>query len=377
MKPYDGLFVLDAAQGIAGPSCGMWLAALGAEVVKLEPPKGDWSRGLTTRSGSHSVMHSAFNRGKKGIVLDLSLEADRAKAAQLAARADVLIEAFRPGVAARIGLGPEVTKADCVCVSVSGFGQAGPYAERPCTDGIAQAFSGLTYVNAGMDGVPHKVGTLAVDIFAGLSAFALCQAALAEQARDRAAGAEPRRRHLDISLMQAAANLLVLPIAEGGLLGRMPGDLNVPAGSYQGSDGAWLSVALVREAEYEAFAQEIGLQPDPRFATFADRAANKAELLPLIRERIAERPAAEWIARLQARRLLAERVNSPLDWLADAHVRAVGAAPAAEHPGLGAVPFPALPGLGAWAEPAPALGEHDAEVLGDCRDGAARPSSAA
>jgi formyl-CoA transferase len=112
MQPYKGLFVLDAAQGIAGPYCGMLLAAMGAEVVKLEPPKGDWSRGLTTREGSHSVMSSVFNRGKRSLVLDLAAPAERAKAQALMARADVVIEAFRPGVAGRIGLGPAHARAD-------------------------------------------------------------------------------------------------------------------------------------------------------------------------------------------------------------------------------------------------------------------------
>jgi formyl-CoA transferase len=359
--PYEGLFVLDASQGIAGPYCGLLLAQQGATVVKLEPPKGDWSRGLTTRVDSHSVMHTAFNRGKRAVVLDLATDEGRARAARLAARADVLIEAFRPGVAARIGLGPEAAKADAVCVSVSGFGQAGPYAERPCTDGVAQAFSGLVAMNRGADGVPHRVGTLAVDIFTGVSAFAACQAALAERARDTA----PRRRHLDVSLMAGAASLLMLPIAEGGLLGRLPAELNVPAGTYQGSDDAWFMVAMVREEEVRSFfgcIERPELGEDARFGSFAARAENKAALMEILRPVLRERPAAEWIARFQAARLLCDRVNTPLEWLDDPHVRAVGAAAVVQQPGLGAMPFPAIPGLGAWDAPAPALGE-DTEAL--------------
>jgi len=363
--PYEGLFVLDASQGIAGPYCGMLLAQAGATVVKLEPPAGDWSRGLTTREGSHSVMHTAFNRGKCGVVLDLGTTAGRARAGKLALRADVLIEAFRPGVAARIGLGPEAAKADAVCVSVSGFGQAGPHAERPCTDAVAQAFSGLVAMNRGADGVPHRVGTLAVDIFTGMSAFAACQAALAERARDVQGGRASRRRHLDVSLMAAAASLLMLPIAEGGLLGRLPAELNVPAGTYQGSDGAWLMVAMVREAEVAAFFDAIGrpaLARDARFSSFAARAEHKAALMEILRPRLRERPAAEWIASFQAARLLCNRVNTPLEWLDEPHVRAVGAASVMQQPGLGAMPFPLTPGLGAWDAPAPGLGE-DGEAL--------------
>lgn len=365
LKPYEGLIVLDAAQGIAGPYCGMLLAQAGATVIKLEPPKGDWSRGLTSRAGSHSVMHTAFNRGKRSLVLDLATPEGQARVAKLAARADVLIEAFRPGVAARIGLAPEAAKADAVCVSVSGFGQTGPYRERPCTDGIAQAFSGLVAVNAGADGVPHKAGTLVVDVVTGISAFAACQAALAERAQDAAAGRTGRRRHLDVSLMQTAAALMVLPISESGLLGRMPGELNTPAGSYPTKDGAWIMFALVREEEWVTLCRTIGrtdLLEDPRFIDFKARFANKPALIAILRDEFMTRDAAEWVALLQGARLLCDRVNTPLEFLADPHVRAVGAAPILHQPELGSLPFPAIPGFGAWEQPAPALGE-DTEAL--------------
>ena len=126
-KPYKGLVVLDAAQGIAGPTCGMLLAACGATVIKLEPPAGDWSRGLTTKAGSQSAMHVAFNRGKRSLVLDLQQPEDQARMQKLIAQADVVLEAFRPGVAKRIGITPEAAKQDVVFLSISGFGQQGPY----------------------------------------------------------------------------------------------------------------------------------------------------------------------------------------------------------------------------------------------------------
>jgi len=362
MQPYKGLFVLDAAQGIAGPYCGMLLAAMGAEVVKLEPPKGDWSRGLTTREGSHSVMSSVFNRGKRSLVLDLAAPAERAKAQALMARADVVIEAFRPGVAGRIGLGPAHARADAVYVSISGFGQSGPYAERPCTDAVAQAFSGLVSQNAGMDGAPHKVGTLPVDIHTGMSAFAAVQAALADRARDTT----PRQRVLDCSLMAGAASLLCTSIAEAGLLGRLPAELNVPAGSYQAGDGAWVMIALVREVDWVTLVGVLGapaLLQDPRFGSFPLRAQNKTALLPMLRGIFLTRPAAEWIAALHAAGILASRVNTVLEWLEDGHVQASAAAPCVEQPGLGSLPLANPPGLDIRLGPAPALGEHSDEIL--------------
>ncbi len=364
MQPYRGLFVLDASQGIAGPYCGMMLAAMGADVVKLEPPRGDWSRGLTARQGDHSVMSTVFNRGKRSVMLDLAEAAGRRAAQALLARADVVIEAFRPGVAARIGLGVEATREDCVYLSVSGFGQSGPSAERPCTDGVMQAFAGIVALNAGSDGVPHKVGNLLVDVHTGMSALAAVQAALA----DRALGGPPRRRVLDVSLLQGAASLLSINIAESGFLGRMPAELNVPAGCYQARDGGWVMVALVREQEWVELVGVLGapeLLADARFADFPARAANKPALVEKLRAIFATRDAADWLVALHARRLLADRVNTALDFQREAHVQAIGAVPLLHQPGLGALPAANLPGLGASLTPAPAIGEHTAQVLAE------------
>lgn len=366
-KPYEGLFVLDASQGIAGPYCATLLAACGANVVKVEPPTGDWSRNLTTRAGQHSVMHTTFNRGKRSVVLDLQTEEGRARFAKLAARADVMLEAFRPGVAKRLGIVPEAGKPDVVFLSISGFGQTGPYAERPCTDSVGQAFSGLAAMNEGMDGAPHRTGPImTVDVVTGISAFAAVQAALAAQARDRAAGAPPRPRVLDISLMQSAAAFLALNIAENGLLGQVPPAPNVPAGTYQCRCGGWLIIGLLREAEFVEMCRILelpDLSQDPRFATYPDRAKNRPALIPIIREAFLRRDREDWIARFQAARMLVDRVNTPLDFLADEHVRAVGAVVPLEQPELGTLPYPMLPGIGPWSVPAPGLGQHTEEVL--------------
>jgi crotonobetainyl-CoA:carnitine CoA-transferase CaiB-like acyl-CoA transferase len=363
LRPYEGLFVLDAGQGVAGPYCGMLLAALGADVVKLEPPEGDWSRGLSFRKDGQSVMSTTFNRGKRGVMLDLRDPAGRAEAGRLAARADVLIESFRPGVAARLGLSPAAAKPDAVCVSISGFGQDGPYGERPCTDSVAQAFGGLVALNEGSDGVPHRTGpVLSSDVVTGLHAFIAVQAALAQRALDRV----PQRRLLDVSLMGGTANLLGFPIAEWAVLGQAPAALNTPAGSYRTACGAWLMIALVRQSEWVALVEAMDLPQllaDPRFADFPARAAHKADLLPVLRARFAEKTASAWMERLKARRLLVELVNSPLDWLADPHVQASGAVAHVNQPELGAVPFCAIPGLGHWTSPAPALGQHNGEIL--------------
>ncbi|MFC7473036.1 CaiB/BaiF CoA transferase family protein [Dankookia sp. GCM10030260] len=367
LQPYRGLFVLDASQGIAGPYCASLLAACGATVVKIEPPAGDWSRGLSTREGTQSVMHVSFNRGKRSVMLDLQEETGRAAMRKLAARADVMLEAFRPGVAKRLGIVPEAGKPDVVFLSISGFGQQGPNAERPATDGVVQAYSGMVSLNIGADGIPHRTGQImAVDMTTGLSAMIAVQAALAGQAQDRAAGTPPQRRVLDVSLMQSAAALMAFNVAEAGLLGGVPPIANTPSGTYQGSDGRWFMIAMLREPEFHQFCGIIGrpdLAEDPRFAGFAARHEHREALLPAIRAAIATAPAAEWVRRCQAGRMLCDLVNTPLDWLADPHAQAVGAAVPLDQPGLGTLPFPRLPGLGSWSVPAPGLGEHTEEVL--------------
>ena len=364
MRPYKGIRVLDAGQGIAGPYCGMMLAACGADVIKLEPAEGDWSRGLGTAKDGVSVMTVCFNRGKRSVVLDLKSEEGKRAAAKLASQADVLIEAFRPGVAARIGLGPDNAKADAVCLSISGFGQTGPYAERPCTDSVAQAFTGFVALNPGSDGAPHKAGCFLADMATGIYAFSAVQTALAARAQD----ATPRRRVIDMSLMAATTNLMTHQIAEWGYQGKSAAPPNVPAGAYQASDGVWVMVTLVREAEWRAICDALGIPEvaqDPRFLDFRLRYENREALYAIMRTTFATRPSEDWIARLQGARLLADRVNSPLDWLANEHVVAYGAASRVKQPQLGEVPLPMLPGLGHWHAPAPGLGEHTAQVLAE------------
>ena len=153
--PYRGLCVLDFGQGIASPYCAMLLGVYGADVIKVEPPEGDWSRFLGTTYGSHTTLSAVYNRGKRSLCLDLKHKDGIAVARQLAKESDVLIEGFRPGVAARLGIGYEELSRDnpgLIYLSVSAFGQSGPYSKRPGSDSVAQAFSGLVSINVGNDG---------------------------------------------------------------------------------------------------------------------------------------------------------------------------------------------------------------------------------
>ncbi|MFV0297584.1 MAG: CoA transferase, partial [Hyphomicrobiaceae bacterium] len=172
--PLRGIKVLDASQGIAGPYCGALLARYGAEVFKVEPPSGDWVRAMGSGAGGHSALSAVYNVGKRGMVLDLKLPDAVKLFLEMAAECDVVLQSSRPGVAERIGIGYDHVKAcnpTVIYLSVSGFGDEGPYAARPCTDTVGQAFSGLMSNNIGMDGIPHKVDIPIVDVFTGLYGF--------------------------------------------------------------------------------------------------------------------------------------------------------------------------------------------------------------
>ena len=363
---YADLRVLDLGQGVAAPYCAMLLAMHGAEIVKLEPLAGDWSRGLGTRYGDHTAMSAHYNRGKRSLSLDLKAPAAREIALSLADRADVVIEGFRPGVAARLGLGYDELRARnrrLLYVSVSGFGQEGPYVALPCTDSVAQAFSGLMSVNLGNDGTPHRVGAIIIDTLTGLYAAQALGVAL--YARERRGQGE----RIEVSLAQCAAAILGHKLAEHVLEGGAPRQLNVPTGAYRTRNG-WIMVALVREEQYVRLVGALGrpdLAADPRFADFATRAAHAPVLVDIVGRIIETETTEIWLDRLRAADVLADRVNGFDDWLADPHIVATGGAVRVEQPMMGQFPTPRTPGIplvvDAAMAPAPRIGEHGAAIL--------------
>jgi len=268
--PYRGLRVLDFGQGIASPYCAMLLGVYGAEIIKIEPPEGDWSRFLGTTYGNHTTLSAVFNRGKRSLCLDMKNKDAIAIARRLAGDCDVLIEGFRPGVAARLGIGYEELSRDnpsLIYLSVSAFGQSGPYSKRPGSDSVAQAFSGLVSINGGNDKVPHRVGTPISDVVTGVYGFQAIATTLFARATVGTG------RWIDVNLCQSTAALLGHKVAEHILEGGAPRALNVPAGSYQTADG-WMMVTLVNEPQYKRLCAAIGrddLASDPRFADFARR----------------------------------------------------------------------------------------------------------
>ncbi|NCF28532.1 MAG: CoA transferase [Gammaproteobacteria bacterium] len=369
-RPYDGLKVLDFSQGVAGPYCGSLMALYGADVIKVEPPQGDWARKLGTDYNGHSVLDMCANRGKRSISLDMKHAEGRAVARALACETDVLIEGFRPGVADRLGIGYDEIKQSnprVLYLSVSGYGQRGPMREEPCTDTVMQAFSGLMSVNPGNDGAPHRIGFLIVDMVTGLYAYQ----ALATALHGRS-GAK-QGRHMDVSLMQSAAAIQAAKISEYALAGGEPRVLNAPAGTYRTSDG-WIAITLVSHAHWVAICEGLELPQlldDPRFADFETRAEHLQALVEILNDRLPQRTTSEWSARLVEAGGLCNAIHDFGDWLNHSQVQATDAAPTVQQPRVGGVPTSAIPGMiplvsGDPRQLAPAVGEHGSEILREC-----------
>ena len=368
-SPLKGIRVVDMSQGIAGPHCGMLLALYGAEVIKIEPPTGDWMRGIGPRYGKQTSHSANYNRGKRSVVLDLKDPKGLAVARRLVDRADVFIENFRPGAVARLGLGYDaVTKTNpgLVYLSISGFGQTGPYRDRPCTDTVAQAFSGMMTMNRAMDGTPVKAQVFMIDAVTGLYGFQAVSMALYGR-RETGAG-----RYLDVSLMQSIAAIMSPHITDAYLQDGPLRPPNVPSGVYQSKDGHVL-VTLLNERQYQGICRVIGmpeLADDPRFNDFGKRAENKDILLPILQEAFLKETSDTWADRMREADVLTSRVNGPLEWLNDPHVRAVNAAPMVTQPDLGPIPVPNIPAAmpGGDDDPRhrlPGIGEHTEAVLAE------------
>jgi len=369
--PFAGLKVVDLSQGIAGPYCAMLLAQHGAEVIKVEGiGEGDWARTLGTRYGTHSAFSIIGNLGKKSLAVDLKSEAGKQVVWRLLKGADVFLEGFRPGVIKRLGFDYEAIAAReprLLYLSISGFGQTGPLAERPAMDPVLQAYTGLMNENRGEDGIPHRVPVIVVDMSTALYAFQALSAALYAR-RDEARG-----RYIDVSLMQAATALQSIRLMachlEGGAM--RPG--GAPGGVFKIADG-WMSLVAINDRDWRALcaAMEMPKLADhPDYATPALRLANSDALYAIMRPTIALHPWAVWNKLLTEARLMHERLNSYAEFLDQPQVRETGLIQWLTQAGLNrAVPVPALPGTPRQADgtpraTAPMTGEHTAAVLAE------------
>ena len=367
-KPYAGLKVLDLSQGIAGPYASALLSQQGADVIKVEPQRGDWMR-PKGEDGPFGDMTPSFviaNLGKRSIVVDLKTTQGVAIVRQLAAEADIFMEGFRPGVIERLGLGYKVV-ADLnprvIYLSVSGFGQEGPLRERPATDGVLQAFSGFMSVNRGPDNIPHRAGVPIIDLATSLYNLQAMQAALWGR---QTAG---EGCYIDNSLLRGAASFYNMSLASEHLLGSERPLGIYPTGIFTTTDG-FINVICLHDHNFPVLCDILGLaefRDHPDYKTVVQREERRSTLEPVIREAIARQSSDYWCERLAAGGLLHERINTYSDFMAHPQAADSGALTWFEHPDVGAMPLANTAGVGPYDPDnplhAPHLGEHTVAVL--------------
>ena len=374
----DGIRIVDLTQVMAGPFCTMLLADLGADVIKVEPPGGDLSRSMGGRrlhmKGKDHAPFIALNRNKRSIVLDLKLPADRDHLLTILADADVLVENFRPGVAERLGMGFATVASRnprLIYASISGFGQSGPWADRPGFDLIAQGMAGVMSVTGTADGNPVKCGIPISDLAAGLYAANGIQAALF--AREKTG----RGQRVETSLFEAALGLSVWEATEYWATGEAPQPLgsahrlSAPYQAFRASDG-FLTIAALTKLHWEKLCQVLdlaGLALDPRYVSNADRLANQESLVTEIERALASRTVDEWVDRLLAEGIPCGPILDYAQVFDSPHTAARRMVEVVDHPVDGPVRTLGIP-VKLSDTPAsvrhspPLLGEHTADVLG-------------
>jgi crotonobetainyl-CoA:carnitine CoA-transferase CaiB-like acyl-CoA transferase len=375
--PLAGLRVLEVGSALAGPYCTLILAALGADVVKIEPPgRGDDTRGWGPPFWEgESPVYLAANAGKRSVELRVRSPAARNAVLRLAERTDVFVQNLRPGLVERLGLGFEAVSGrspQVVYCSIGAFGRRGPLRHQPGYDPLMQAAGGMMSVTGEPDGPPARAGASIIDQATGMWGAVAILAAL--RARDAGAGAQL----VDLSLYETAVNWLPYQIAgylaSGDVPGRMGSAIGIiaPYQAFRAVDG-WLMVAAGNDRLYAALCRELGLPElvdDPRFRANADRVEHREELASLLAARFGEELLATWLARLDAAGVPAAPIQDVGEVAGSEQTTALGLLQELPHP---AIPELRLVGLPvsvddarlAFHRPPPRLGEHSREVLAE------------
>lgn len=365
IKPYEGVKVLDLSQGIAGPSAAGILARQGAEVLKIEPFSGDWSRLMGGGSDGITPMSVSSNLGKKSVCIDATTADGAGLLLRMIRESDVVLESFRPGVMHKFGLDYETVAAinhRIVYLSVSGFGQDGPSRNLPGADSVVQAMSGMMVMNRDAEGNPRRVGMLVVDAAAGVYAAQCVGAALF--ARERTG----RGRYIDLTLLSVVAALQSVPVIDDFIhAGVAKPPVTVPSGTFRTRDGL-VNLTALRDKMFFALARVIGhaeWETHPDYATNQLRLIHAAEINARIQAALLNNDTLHWVERFQQEDVLCAPVLDYAAFRAHPQVQHQGAFHQVCQPAMGNIPVPALPGIDAVdpACAAPFLGEHTEEVL--------------
>jgi len=381
VQPLDDLTVVDLTRALAGPYCTMMLADLGARVIKIEAPGGgDDTRGWGPPFlGGESAYFMSINRNKASVTLNLKAPRGQVLLRRLLARADVLVENFRPGTMDRFGFGYDAVHTAfprLVYCSISGFGQTGPYRERAAYDLIVQGMGGLMGITGEPEGAPMRVGVAVADICAGMFAAYAILGAL--RARDRTGTGQ----WVDASMLDGqvawmtymAANYLATG-ADPPRVGSAHTNL-VPYQPFETRDG-FINVTVGSEGLWQRFCEalELSLASDPRFATNAARVEHRGELLAVLVPVFRRRPTAEWVTRLLERGVPAGPIYRIHEVMDDPQVRHREMVVDLDHPRAGRIRVNGVPVKlsetpGSVRTPPPVLGEHTEAVLRELGVGA-------
>jgi len=371
--PLDGIRIVDLTRVLSGPFCTMMLGDMGAEVIKVEPAKGDPIREQGTLSDGFSTYYASFNRNKKSVVIDLYSDAGRQVLERLIADADVLVDNFRPGVMAKMGLGEDRLKQlnpRLVTASVNGYGSTGPYADRPAFDFIAQAMSGLMSVNGAEGTEPMRVAQPITDLVAGLyCAFGIVSAL-------RARDLNGTGQHVETAMMNGALSMMAYLASQYFATGQMSvrtgndHPLVSPYGLFRVKDGE-IAVAPSNDAILKRFLDLIGLGHllgNRRYDSNDKRFERRAELKQIISGRLGDDNQDTWIARLNAAGVPCGKVQNLAEALNDPQTRAQEMVIEVDQPHHGPIRMLGFPVKlsGTPCElrhPAPALGENTRTVL--------------
>jgi len=372
-RALDGVRVLDVTQVMAGPYCAMLLADLGADVVKVEPPAGDSTRRMPGATGHDSPSFNAVNRGKRGVVLNLKTAEGRDVFTRLARATDILIENYRPGVMAALGLGYDALSAAnprLIYASISGYGQTGPSRAKGGFDLIAQGVSGIMSVTGEPGGAPAKAGVPLTDLGAGLFALAGILAALHHRERTGAG------QQIDASLVDAGVALSVWEATEYFSGGGIPAALgsahrmNAPYQAIRCADG-YITLGAANDRLFDRLCDVLGhpeWRTQPEFADNASRVTNRALLADQIEAITVREHRQHWLDLLQANDIPCGPINDYAQVFADPQVVARRMVVETDHPTLGHVRTLGSPIKMSATPPdvsrrAPLFGEHTDEVL--------------
>ena len=315
--PLDGVRVIDLTQFLAGPYCTQILGDMGAEILKVEPPTGDSSRTVPPHQvAGTSVYYLTTNRNKKDIVLDLRDDSDRAVLLDLIGTSDIVVDNYRPGVLARLGLDYDAIAErhpHLVWCSISGFGQDGPYRDRPAYDMIVQALSGGMSLTGEREGKPVRAGIPLGDLSAGMYGAIAVLAALDNRRRTGLGD------HIDVSMLDCQVSMLSYQAGYHLNAGVIPGRQgrghdSIPTyRCFTARDGLDVAVTANTERMWESMCQVLErpeLLDDPRFATLADRHHHRDVLEPLLEEAFLARDADDWAVRFEQGNIPVATVNT-------------------------------------------------------------------